>query len=929
MGNKSWTFLLGAAALALLPVCRANEFVKWPFAKTAVLDFQNCERDGQPVLIPAVREYAAAEGTFALPKQLAVTLPAGEELILEQLNKDLKRFGVTAAAGENAVCRFVVTKEGVPEHDDGYTLTVAGDGITVSSRTTAGVFYGAQTLRNLIRNAATPELKCCKITDWPDFERRGYTFNLRRLPAKEFSTVLATLDAMAELKMNMVFISMEECFPYENNPFTKRTNAFTKEQVLELVDFCRKRHIEIIPSLQVLSHTEWMMAHPDWDKMKEGKPRHSWVSLCCPQNEQARELTKKALEEHIKLYRPKVFYIFYDEIYLCPFQECPRCKNADGKKLLADYLEFVDGILRKHGVTLMACHDSFSSKSKSWKYGEWYRTQLKPDHMIRWWSYRDKLPEEQIVHFKDFYLVGNAVCGKPLNVWNMAKLIKKYGGSACNMTYWYYSHGGLFAKFPKETPDSLGGIVNGADYMWYLRDTPYPALGYDGTYEMMRRLAPETTVEVPRTLNASAVPLEGSVNAELSTTGKFPRFASDEALKELQSALDRLPERFKLVTSPGGKYYAARVTGGGLGRLCVKFPFHDRKAEYISFLLTASRPINGGDYHGYHYGKRRFDYDPAAKLLIEYADGEKLCRELGYRKEITDWNRPFGGFGMRFAVRGLDADDNYYSFGIYDFKNPRPDQAIKNISFITLKLDGISPALLAVSARGVDKPFKTPKKPFDPAVLAKRSGVKDSKVLFTPHIVADFEHGMGKVEVSAPKTVKAAMKVEIVDDPTSPSKNKVLKITVPPGKYFGRERDEGLLRISVDMPYKATKKTKSFCFDHKVVASGDDFHHCNSYLLDSSLDDPNRRYVTTPILAGTIAPKGAPRGSGEWRSELFRPNPRHNALKKFEKIKIRRISYFFNKIDRPVEICVDNIGDTTDNVSIVPLWKDGGEAEPI
>ena len=152
---------------------------------------------------------------------------------------------------------------------------------------------------------------------------------------------------------------------------------------------------------------------------------------------------------------------------------------------------------------------------------------------------------------------------------------------------------------------------------------------------------------------------------------------------------------------------------------------------------------------------------------------------------------------------------------------------------------------------------------------------------------------------------------------------------MPPGKYFGRERDEGLLRISVDMPYKATKKTKSFCFDHKVVASGDDFHHCNSSLLDSDLNDPNRRYVTTPILAGTIAPKGAPRGSGEWRSELFRPNPRHNALKKFEKIKIRRISYFFNKIDQPVEIYVDNIGDTTDNVSIVPLWKDGGEAEPI
>ena len=189
----------------------------------AVLDFQNFERDGKPVLIPEVQKYEAVSGTFALPEKLAVAFPAGETLILEQLDGELKRFGASAVAGDDAaVCRFVLTTNDVPEHKEGYTLTVDASGITVAARTTDGLFRGAQTLRNLIANAAAPELKQCRIADWPDFDLRGYTFNLRSMPSEKLPLVKRTLEAMARLKLNTAFITLEECFPYRDNPFTKR-----------------------------------------------------------------------------------------------------------------------------------------------------------------------------------------------------------------------------------------------------------------------------------------------------------------------------------------------------------------------------------------------------------------------------------------------------------------------------------------------------------------------------------------------------------------------------------------------------------------------------------------------------------------------------------------------------------------------------------
>ena len=45
--------------------------------------------------------------------------------------------------------------------------------------------------------------------------------------------------------------------------------------------------------------------------------------------------------------------------------------------------------------------------------------------------------------------------------------------------------------------------------------------------------------------------------------------------------------------------------------------------------------------------------------------------------------------------------------------------------------------------------------------------------------------------------------------------------------------------------------------------------------------------------------------------------------------KYRKVSFFFTEVDAPVEIYIDNIGDTGEDISVMPLWKVGTEAEPM
>ena len=906
------------AVLALCVYCAA-------LGAATVQLVSNFELDGRPVLVPAVQEMKCAGKTTALPEEFTVRLPEGEKLIFEQLADALKRFPAVrvtpAAEGKTAFCRFILAEADVPEHDQGYKLTVDGRGIEVAARTPVGLFYGMQTLRNLLRNAAVPKLPQLIIRDRPDFDRRGYFFTLRFLPPERIPELKRALDAMAALKLNWLLLDTADCFPYEKYPLTLSKNPYTAEQLREIVDYCRARHIEITPTMQLWSHARWLQSHPDWPKMREGT-REDWSCQYCPRNEEARRIVEQAVTEQVKFYSSKLFSPLLDEIYSGPFRTCLRCKELQPEKLLGDYVKFLEGVCRKLGVTMVVCQDAL--ENRYWKYGDSFRNAFGSDTRILWWNYDDNL---RIVWnlpvFERFKLVGHALCGKPLNLHNVARLVRQHGSRECTATYWYYSaSGGVIGRLELETPDSLGGFVNSFDYLWRFTEKHYAKFDYDGTFEMMRLMYPEKISPFPAVEKAEPVPLESAVNAELSGTGRYPVFTSDASTAALEKILAASPERFRLVTSPGGKYYGVRLAGvpkAEGGRWNAGIGFGGRKVRKLSFLLTASIPTNRFDYgRCATKGPKRFVYAPAAALTLVYADGSRAETVLKYRHELTDWNRSFGGMRMRFAVRGVDDLGCHYNFGLFELANPHPGKAVDKIVFSTRRLDGISPVLLAVSARGLDRAFEA-SKAFDPAVLEQRTPAQHDPPRPTTCVRYDFEHGMGNVKVSRAYTshdqLTGEIRAEVVRDPLSKMGNKALKLTVPPATNSGRGRGEGYIRISVDMPYTIAPGTKSVSFRHRfsrVVPPG--FSHALDYLMHRD----NEHYWSQRAVPGTM-----------WRTTRIPFDRSSGATKPFAdktQTALRRVSFYFLRLPEPVEIWLDDFADSASDEWLP--WYDGAEEEP-
>src|SRR5690349_7030165 len=148
--------------------------------------------NAQLALIPKPRELALI-GTTTLPNGLAIDVPANadDRFAANDLANTLRDRGVNARVGAGAATARITflrasspTAQKLlsaqkldltgPARDEGYVIVSDGAHLTVIGATSAGVFYGAQTVKQLVNGSgATAKLDRVRIRDWPALRYRG------------------------------------------------------------------------------------------------------------------------------------------------------------------------------------------------------------------------------------------------------------------------------------------------------------------------------------------------------------------------------------------------------------------------------------------------------------------------------------------------------------------------------------------------------------------------------------------------------------------------------------------------------------------------------------------------------------------------------------------------------------------------------------
>jgi len=221
---------------------------------------------------------------------------------------------------------------GEPENKgpESYALSIGGRDILIKGGGAAGVFYGLQTLFQLMNDGHT--LPTVKITDWPELSMRGVHFMLQG-PVPRFEWFLKYIEHLAALKVNTILFEYEDKFPYKKHSDINHPLAFNVEQLRRIIEVADACHIRIIPLVQSFGHVEYILKHSQYAHLRE---REHDPFMYCPSNPETFELFKDMASEVAEMHGgSEYFHIGADEPYfLGCCKECGKASTYSEKAFL-------------------------------------------------------------------------------------------------------------------------------------------------------------------------------------------------------------------------------------------------------------------------------------------------------------------------------------------------------------------------------------------------------------------------------------------------------------------------------------------------------------------------------------------------------------------------------------------------------------------
>ncbi|HBN83258.1 MAG TPA: beta-N-acetylhexosaminidase, partial [Clostridiales bacterium] len=122
----------------------------------------------------------------------------------------------------------------------------------------------------------------------------------------------------------------------------------TQETVRELVGYCKRRGMEVIPEVPSLSHADYLlMPHPELAE-RQNDP---YPDVYCPSNPESYNLLFDVMDEVIDVFDPSVVHIGHDEYYSIGI--CDRCKGKDGAEIYAGDIQKIVDYLKERNIRTM------------------------------------------------------------------------------------------------------------------------------------------------------------------------------------------------------------------------------------------------------------------------------------------------------------------------------------------------------------------------------------------------------------------------------------------------------------------------------------------------------------------------------------------------------------------------------------------------
>lgn len=361
------------------------------------------KRSQEIAIIPQPVSVTPLKGSFRITPSVVIRISSGsKELgkLADWFNESLKIYEInslkvitgTITEASNTIDLIVDEQFELPS-GEGYLLEAGINSIRITSPTPKGVFYGLQSLLQLMPEPPAKKrcgkqsvrIPACSITDYPRFPYRGMHLDVgRHIFPTEF--IKKYIDLMAAYKINTFHWHLTEDqgwrleikkYPLLTEVGAWRSSSpvgrsqsddnqryggfYTQEEARDIVAYAAARYVNVIPEIEMPGHSlAALAAYPHLSCT--GGPHEVWTrwgvneNIFCAGNDEAFAFLENVLLEVLDIFPSKYIHIGGDEAPKERWNACEKCQKRirenglkDSHELQSYFIKRIEKFLNGHG----------------------------------------------------------------------------------------------------------------------------------------------------------------------------------------------------------------------------------------------------------------------------------------------------------------------------------------------------------------------------------------------------------------------------------------------------------------------------------------------------------------------------------------------------------------------------------------------------
>ncbi|SFK89766.1 beta-N-acetylhexosaminidase [Proteiniphilum acetatigenes] len=331
--------------------------------------FSQAEKD---IILPKPVSVELTEGVYKIPEKISIYAPGNileADFFVDEV-KDQCGFDAEISFDKKRANLFLSTNKKVVKKEEGYRLEIGNRKIEIIGHDDAGVFYALQSLLQLYTSAkGKGVLQTQIIDDAPVFGWRAYLVDEARYFKGE-KEVYQILDEMAALKINRLHwhLTDDQGWRIEIKKYPKLTEIgskrkdtlkgggsdetmgephegfYTQEDIKRILRYAKRRHIKMIPEIEMPGHASAAIASYPWLGSKKEQievpiriekhyPTFNVANSCVQQ------FLKDVIDEVFDLFETDVIHIGGDEVRFDHWQENDEVNELYKEKGFTSYMD--------------------------------------------------------------------------------------------------------------------------------------------------------------------------------------------------------------------------------------------------------------------------------------------------------------------------------------------------------------------------------------------------------------------------------------------------------------------------------------------------------------------------------------------------------------------------------------------------------------